>query len=248
MGKKASSNKNDKKKIEKEEVFKLFHDYINSSESSIQKKDMSIWLAAVLYIGVYWTVFSFIIAEGVPLLSWVFWVCLTSSTIFTFLMLFFVYSQFNSLIDSITVRDTLRIGVCRLATKDCKILSFSDLKYPTEKNKTRLPEILLEDYDTQVNLVDRYRGKQRPIKVIGYSILTMLCFPFILVMYLIYYLSFKKWFKKTFSKDNSKESWWKKLRATTGYGYERQEGAIYLIMIFLWLGFILFIIMNIKKS
>lgn len=150
----------------------LIHSLVNQRDAFsnwIQKKEISIWSATLLYTAIYWTVAIPIFEKKVLLNLFYKIIALLLSSIVLILFLAFIYSQFCAWIYSIAARAAINNGIARLLT-DSANFKYSDFELGSER-ESMIPRFLEEELENQKKNVDRFKDKKRPIKVLCYTLL-----------------------------------------------------------------------------
>ena len=161
---------NQEKKIEL-----LIHSLVNQRDSFsnwIQKKEISIWSATLLYLGIYWIVAVFIFEKKVLINLFYKIIALVLSSIVLLLFLAFIYSQFCAWIYAIAARTAINNGIARLLA-DSANFNYSDFELRSEIELI-IPKFLEKELDNQKGHVDGFKDKKRPIQVLKFTVLGLL--------------------------------------------------------------------------
>jgi hypothetical protein len=146
------------------------NDQIRFVQSFIQKKEVSIWAATVLYIAIIGFSLSFVLELKIIQDFTIKGLFIITILIITQIFIVFIYSQFSVWIYSIVHFKTLRKGILKITFNPEKI-KIEDLNYDM---KYDLPEFLLPVYQKEQLLENQFHEKKRPIKIFGYTLLGLI--------------------------------------------------------------------------
>jgi hypothetical protein len=138
----------------------------------IQKKEISIWSATLLYVGIYWTVFAFLFEKkslaGHKIIIIIF------SSMILLLFVAFIYSQFCAMIYAAAARLTITNGIARILANPQNFGSL-DLELRSD-NETIIPKFLENELEIQKGNVDSFKDRNRPFQVLWHVFLGLLTF------------------------------------------------------------------------
>lgn len=138
----------------------------------IQKKEISIWSATLLYVGIYWTIFAFLFEKESFEGTYHKIIVIVFSSMILLLFIAFIYSQFCAMIYAAAARLTITNGIMKIMANSVDFDS-QDLDLGSD-NEMMIPKFLEKELDNQKKNVDNFKDKKRPIQVLKYTVFGLL--------------------------------------------------------------------------
>ena len=139
-------------------LLKFLKDIRNSNETWIHRKEISMWSAAVLYLGIVLTITKLVHEYECQIIMPT-WVKLTSPIIICFLFLLFIKNEFSALASAISAQQAVTIWIFKILDRKHPI---NELDFTISENKM-IPNFLEAAIKDRRKIIQQYIWIEKPI-------------------------------------------------------------------------------------